>query len=214
MKRVLFTICCVVLIANFANAVPTNVDFQDGPQDPLLVPPMVHELGIGVNGSSGQQGPFPANEEIDAYDEETEITSCTEPPYDDPQIPNVLVTMTNLTHVDWQEVWYVADPETTLTNYDGWVNGELAFKIDSVGVNKPLVYESIIPDNIFQAGEVWEFIIQDYQNAAGGPASALDSIGVPSPGYPPSTGSIIAIPEPVTMMLLLAGVPGLVRRKK
>ncbi len=212
MRRVLLTICCVLLVANFAAAVPTEVDFQDGPQDPLFVPPIVHELGIGA--SSAQPGPFPPNEEIAAYDEPTDETACIEDPQDDPSIPNALVTMTNLTGIDWEEVWYVADPETTLTNFDGWVNGQLAFKIDKVGVNTPLVYESKIPDNIFQAGETWKFIIQDYQNSLGGPASALDSIGVPSPGYPPSTGSIIAIPEPVTIVMLLLGVSGLVRRKK
>ncbi len=206
MERVLVTIGCVLLIVNLASAIPTNVDFQDGPQDTLFVPSMVHELGTGPN--------FPPEEEISASDTETEQTACSEDPPDDPQIPNALVTIQNLTGIDWTDVWYVADPETSLTNYDGWINGSLAFKIDSIGVNKPLVYESKIADNIFQSGEVWQFIIQDYANSAGGPPSALDSIGVPSGGYPPSTGSIIAIPEPVTIIFLLLGLSGLVRRKK
>ncbi len=214
MEKIVLTICCVLLVANFALAVPTEINYQDGPQDPLMVPPLVHELGIGVNGATGQQGPFPPNEEIDAFDELTDETACIEGPEpDDPNIPNALVTITNLTTTNWDEVWYVADQETTLTNYDGWVNGNLAFKIDWVGVNKPLVFESIAMDNIFQAGETWKFIIQDYQNGPGGPPSALDSIGVPSPGFPPSTGSIIAIPEPMTIGLLLIGFAGLLRRR-
>ena len=59
----------------------------------------------------------------------------------------------------------------------------------------------------------WDFILDDYIDfAAGGPASALNSIGIgdSSPAGPPSTGSIIAIvPEPGTASLLTLGFLGL-----
>lgn len=38
----------------------------------------------------------------------------------------------------------------------------LAFKTDSIGANQPLISESLIADNIWQAGEVWEFVLQAY----------------------------------------------------
>jgi len=196
----------VLVVAIPASAMPTDVSFQDGPQDPLVVPPVVDELGWAP--------PFPPDEEIISQDTPTEETACFDGS-DDPAVLNQLVTMTNLTGQTWVEVWYVADPETSITNFDGWINGEEAFKIDNVGINRPLVFESIAVNNIFEVGETWMFIIQDYTNAAGGPPSAFDSIGVPTPGFPPSTGSIIAIvPEPATISLLGLGVLCLIRRRR
>ena len=152
--------------------------------------------------------------------QETTLTACTEFPYDDPLIPNVLVTITNVACCDSCPLWYVADPETTLSNYDGWISNaglcddEEAFQIDHVGVNQPLVYESMGWNNLFEPGEVWEFIIQDFQNGMGGPPTPFDSIGIASlsGGWPPSTGSIVT-PEPGTMALLAIGSLALLRRR-
>ena len=120
-----------------------------------------------------------------------------------------------MTNSFWSEINYVADPVTTLQNYDGRVNGELAFWIDNIGINVPLTYESLNQNLIFEPGETWTFVIQDYMNALGGPASAFDSLGVPSAGWPPSTGSIVAlVPEPETMLLLALGSLTLYRRKR
>ena len=221
MKR-LITICVIIGVLFAANstslAVPTNVFSQDLPeQDPLLVPQFVHELGTGAD--------FPQNESIVATDILTQLTACPNYPYDDTAIPNVLVTMTNLTGIDWTDVWYVADGidpfsplETAITNYDGLVNDALAFRIDYFGINRPLVSESLAPDGVFQAGETWEFIIQDYVNVLGLAPSALASVGVPSPslavGEFTSSGSIIAVPEPATIALLGLGALSLRRRKR
>ena len=147
----------------------------------------------------------------------TEYTPCSEPGnFDDPAIPNFEVRMTNMTTMDFRDVWYVADLETSITNFDGWVNDGRAFKIDSIGFNKPLVFESNpFLNDIFEAGESWSFVIQDY--TSGGPASFFYSIGVGfmSPAGPPSTGSIIAIPEPATMTLVaLGGIGVLLRRRR
>ncbi len=194
-----------LLLASPAGAVPTSLtSFDTPPCDVLVVPLVVDELGVG----------FPPDELISATDSLTNLTACSTAP--DHPAPNALVTMTNLTPTDFAEVWYVADPETFLTNVDGIAAGMLSFKIDAVGVNMPLVFESILFDGIFAAGETWEFIIQDYANTLGLPPSALASIGVPSAGDFISSGSIIAIPvpEPSTALLLGLGLFGIAVKQR
>jgi hypothetical protein len=130
----------------------------------------------------------------------------------------VQVRITNRTGIDWYNgVYYVADPETSLSNVDeyvgqvGYPTPRAAFRIDAVGENTPLVSESIAADGVFQNGESWEFVIQEYRNSAGGPADKLDSLGVAgaSAGYPPSTGSIIVVPEPAWGFVPMAGIAAL-----
>ena len=103
------------VLAGSASAVPVSVTHSNlaGPCDPLSVPDNVHELGLGP--SSG--GPFPTNEEIAASDIPISgDLACVM------SFANPLVTMTNLTGTDWEDVWYVADPETTILNFDGLVS--------------------------------------------------------------------------------------------
>jgi hypothetical protein len=170
----------------------------------------------------GFSPPFPLDERLEAVPTFTNIPAC--PPMDNPAIPNALVVMTNLTVPPraFRDVWYVRDRETTLTNIDGLAAMpglplQPAFKIDTVGVNVPLIFESFVADGIWAPGEAWHFIIQDYSNLLGLPPSLYDSIGVPSLMSPPSSGSIIAIevPEPTAacmmalpLMALLAGRRG------
>ena len=216
MKATLLTICVLLMLAPNASALLMDVHFEDLPeQDPMpFGPQLVHELGTGAL--------FPHEELIQAGDDITDQTACPDPPGDNPAIPNALVYMTNLTPTKWTDVWYVADgidpfvpAETSLTNYDGLVNGALAFKIDYYGINRSLVFEDMNPDGIFEPGETWAFIIQDYQNVFGLAPSMLGSPGVPSPGEQfMSSGSIIAIPEPATLALLGAGVLLLRRRRQ
>jgi hypothetical protein len=145
-----------------------------------------------------------------------------------------VVSIRNLSGIDWAEVWYVADQETTISNYDGEANDvnfaplREAFRIDhSVsdpgGSHHALIAESGLFDGIWQNGETWDFILQDYFNSAGLLPSAIDSIGVGdastnTAGFVSSSGSIIAIaqvPEPTTCLLLLVGLAttALQRRK-
>lgn len=207
----------LLLFPSLSWALPTEVVYNDVEHcDPLVVPRFVDELGIA-----------PAfldlpDELIAAVSTDTQLAAC---PTDSPDIPNKLVDMTNLTPTAWAEVWYVADPfiediavsGTSISNFDGVVDGApftgvfgQAFRIDSVGVNRPLIFESIAANGIFEPGEIWRFIIDDYVNTGGLLAHEFDSFGVggASIGGPPSSGSIIAIPvpEPGTFVLLFVGL--------
>jgi len=210
-RRLLFCAGVALLLAGPAGAVPTSVTSVDVPPcDALLPPPAVDELGTAPAFS-----PFP-DELISA------VATLGNPACLSTDLhgtaPDALVLMTNLTTVSFTDVWYVADPEETfLTNVDILVNGAEAFKIDYLGVNVPLVFESILADAIFVPGETWHFIIQDYSNVFGLPPSALGSIGVPSAVAVPdgSSGSIIAIvPEPSTALLLGLGLVGIAVRQR
>ncbi len=220
-KTILMLSAILMFVTVPAMAVPVDVYSDDGPQDPLWIEGPVHELGDW----------FPPDELIESSWEFTDITACIDGPvYDDPAIPNILVSMFNFTYTYWEDVHYVADPDTTISNYDGWIgnmgmgDAQYAFRIDYVGVNTPLFFESMNPDNIFEPGERWDFIIQDFQhpqftlatNWTQGTPTPFDSIGIAgaSAGWPPSTGSIIAVPEPMTMSLLvLGGIGALLRRR-
>ena len=94
------------------------------------------------------------------------------------------------------------------------VNGEDAFRIDAIGVNIPLIAEvGGVLAGVFEPGETWTFVLQDYANTLGISPAFLGSFGVPTPGASAgagmassSSGSIIAIPEPASLSLLAFGV--------
>ena len=178
MKHSIVTILIVLFAGTTALAYPVTVDYTDGPQDPLVVPNFVHELG-----TSPAFDLFP-EELIEATDTLIDLTVCFDPDTpDDLAVLNTLVTMTNKTNIAWKDVWYVADwDSTTHSNFDGFVFGAgsplpgTAFHIDSklnnpLDIHTPLIAESGLLNDIFEPGETWQFVIQDYFNTLGKPAS-------------------------------------------
>ena len=151
--------------------------------------------------------------------------------------PNVIIAITNMTDRYFSDLYYVGDVnedntyQTTFTNYDECVADitpvhnmnapGLAFKIDRFGENQPLIFESILNDNIFAPGETWHFIIQEYSNTSGIAAYKLGSAGPPPYGAIAqassmniaSSGSIIT-PEPSTIFILSLGLGTIMLRKK
>ena len=226
----------VSLIAAPAFAVPVRVVHDDLSTecDPLFIPQLVDELGIGHSGgATGVTGPFPKDEEISAKSYEDYKPVC--PTSDDPDIADAIVDITNLTQParSFKALWYVGNPTTSLSNVDGEVfqagfpNGRgLAFRIDTRGHNRPLISESIKADGIFEPNETWRFVIQDYDagTAVGGVAGGaadFTSIGVAGGSLAHgdrSTGSIIGIPipEPTSLGLLMLGTMGAIifRRRR
>ncbi|QDS98069.1 PEP-CTERM sorting domain-containing protein [Adhaeretor mobilis] len=228
----LLSLAAVFAVTSQASAVPTPMIHIDTPGDcdPLFIPDDVHEIGDMIE--------FPTDESLFSTDQgPTSLAPC--PLQDDPSVLNRVVEIRNTSGIDWHEVWYVADEETTITNYDGEANHGIpglapaheAFRLDHkvsdpAGSHHPLIFESMTFDGIWAAGEVWRFILQDYSNTLGLPANAISSIGVgsvsstPATGIIDSSGSIIAvtatIPEPLSGTLLLFGFVGLgvtVRRR-
>jgi hypothetical protein len=204
MRRVLL-LAAVGLAVNSARAFPLIVNQLELPaQDDWLIPERVHEVGV-----IPAFAPYPEETITSETLGETSFVPC--PANYFPGLPNMLVRMVNTTGNDWKQVYYVADGPLELTfvsNFDELV-GEgfpwLAFKIDSVGENTPLVFESIAQDNIWEAGEEWRFVLQNYFNSWDGPPSAFGSLHIASlsVGDRTSTGSIL-VPEPAWGFVAMA----------
>ena len=203
----------LALLAGTAGANPVQGNYVDGPHcDVHGNLQAIEELG---------EGPlFPTDELISTVWTLTNQTACVMT--DDPNFPNVLVEMTNLSGKYWNNLFYVADIDTAISNTDGFADSAAApgvfgeaFRIDALGSNRNLVFESIAADGIFEPGEIWGFIIQDYANAAGLPPSfgSLDFAGGSSFG-PDSTGSIVQFVVPAPGSFALLGLGGLVSIKR
>lgn len=171
----------------------------------------------------GHMPPFDQDEWIETSAQQTALVAC---PGSDGTQANWLVTMTNLTDRYWSDLFYVADwTETVFSNVDGdaddfaapdhWYR---AFRIDSVGLNRPLVFESLTPDDVFEPGETWQFIVDDYSNIFGLAPDAFNSLGFAgaSFGDPVSSASIVQflVPSPGVLGVLGLGGLGAIRRRR
>lgn len=216
MKRMhLFLVAALVisiLPAVLANPVQVYTE-PDPRQDNWALNGEVEELGVG----------FPPDENIFAQEIPWDGHIPCPQDYGGNFSANVQIEIINLTEKDWEELYYVADggefpgAGTQLSNVDEMVGDvsvpgtKEAFKIDAVGANTPLVYESMNLDGVFEAGETWHFVIQEYANFTWNglgytqlPADALGSLGVAyaSANDMVSSGSIVAIPEPSAVVLI------------
>ena len=212
--KITIALTSLFLAAGLASANPVDGWYYDVPTcDNHGGQRAVEELGIFV---------FPEDELISTEFWETSQPAC--PMSDNAQMPNYIVEMLNLSGRFWDNLFYVADPETGISNVDGlaWsVNAQgidtQSFRIDDFGNNKPLIFESGAIPNVFEPGEVWQFIIQDYTNAAHPPHifGSLDFAGASNPTQL-SSGSIVQFVVPVPGSLALLGLGGLVivRRRR
>jgi len=164
----LLAVTSLLLLVNQAFAVPVDVAFIDTPEcDPLFIPDNgVHEIG--------DFSVFPAGEQLGSQDLGSTSQSPCLTSADDPSIPNMVVDIRNLSGIAWEEVWYVADSATTISNVDGEANQlpfsplQEAFRIDNdikdpLGVNHPLIFESMTADGIWEIGVSWQFIFGLHQ---------------------------------------------------
>ena len=172
--------------------------------DPLVIgsAPSADELGFAFT--------FPAGEQIAFSSVDTTLSAC--PTVDLPTIVNKLVSVTNLGSVAIPGLYYVANGGSTpgiFSNFDGYVNGALAMAIDNVGINRPLVSESMTANGIFEPGETWQFIVQDYVAAV-----PVDSFYSPATVGGTDTLPSIIVPEPSGAALSLLGGLLLLRRRR
>jgi len=220
-----------------ANAHPVNVESQARDQfvcDPIFLPSGdYHELGVA--------GAFPQDEAIsvDSFDTDGS-SSCQGTIFDDPGIENTLVQIRNDSNFSYFDLWFVAgeipilDPPFELdafANVDAIVAEvgsvfNLALRIDDIGSNTPLVFESGAADGIFDPGEIWGFVVVDWRfdpflDGQGLGRVFIDTIGLLD--EPAPTASIIGrrldslgVPEPGTLALFGIGLVGMgvMRRRR
>lgn len=157
---------------------------------------------------------FPADERISSKLLDTTTYIPCPIDHNDEGPANVLVEIINQTNRTFNEVYYVADTGTSLTNVDEFVADaktptvfEPAFKIDDFGLNTPLFFESGSIPNVFEPGETWEFVIQNFSGQGGRGPVPFDTLGIAgSSGSGLSTGSIIAVPELSTVTSIFFGL--------
>ncbi len=194
------------MLAAPASAVITPVAGADTPPNDVLALlfPTMDELG--------DPGVFPLGERI--LHATLGATALIAAPATNGPAANFLVEITNLQPFSLYNVHYTCNPGTGFSNIDGTINGLIAFKLDYAGVNIPLVFESMTPDAIFETGETWRFIVDDYASGVG-PPDGFFGIGVPDGAGPPSSVNLVAdlVPEPGSMGLLALGALAIAGRR-
>ena len=212
MKKMI-TILAILGLASSAIAHPVEVYtfWMDPIQDDWELDGWVEELGTTTS--------FPGDELIDAWDIDWQGHIPCPSEYEGNGA--VQVAIQNRTERTFDELYYVSDPETTLTNVDEWVGQvgdpetQESFRIDRAGENTPLVFESNPFNPAFEPGEIWEFVIQEYSNTLGVSPANFASLGIAGFSGAPnisSSGSIIT-PEPASIALLSLGL-ALIRKRK
>lgn len=170
----------------------------------------------------GDPSAFSPTQWIDHAATFTDLSACAMT--DDPTKPNALVVITNLTSRTLDNLFYVGDPEVRFSNVDGEGVGAgtptipgLAFRIDSFGMNKNLIFESGVFNGLLEPGETWQFIVQDFESASGTGPDLFYSVGMAgdSIGITNSSASIVRmVPTPGSVALIGLGGLAAARRRR
>lgn len=157
----------------------------------------------------GEAPLFPGNEQIEAGNFDEAPTTCVA--NDDTNLNDFEIRITNTSPNSWRDLFFVADAGILFGNADGVVvvggNALLAFRIDAVGVNRPLIGGDEGVPGRFEPGERWDFLVTNW----GSPIPpTFGSLGVPSGPIPAdlSTASIVARCAPGSVLPAVAQIDG------
>lgn len=200
-------------------AVPVNGLYIEDPRcDIIPTQQLPHELGEVTS--------FPLIQSFFSTVKSTTTFVCVP---DDLVVNDWEVEIRNTSNIAWTNLFFVANLGMTVGNSDGLVMDVVnapgvvadAFRIDAVGANNNLIFESSVADGIFAPGESWRFLVTNFMNTNGTtPPPLFNSPGLFGGSAPviaafPDTASILAtpVPEPTTWGVLGLGAAGLFLRR-
>jgi len=205
---------------NSAHAVPVVGQYlEDARCDTLPNQALRDELG--------QLTVFPINESIEVTTQATTNTVCVP---NDGLANDWNVQIRNVSGKAWQDLFFVVDSGATLGNSDGTIRDAVgapnifsdAMRIDSLGLNNNLFFESGPVNGIFDIGETWRFNVSNFNNATAAGGFQPPILVTPgkfsgsSPlGSSNGNSSILAnpVPEPATVSIVLGATAALLMRR-
>jgi hypothetical protein len=209
------TLALTLILASDALANPITATMNPAGCDAVKLV-LTEELGRGASNPYGPPGPFPIGEEIRLQTAASGGTDCgiTQ--------SGIIVTLTNLSANSYEDLVFVAADGVALLNADGSILAGRplhALRIDRTGINRPLLSESMSPDEVFQPGEIWQFLVisPGYSAIASsvGPGLGGNTLGIGSADVPPipyhgnrdfSILANLSVPEPGAALLLASGL--------
>lgn len=205
-------------VINSAHAVPIVGQYlEDARCDTIPNQQLRDELG--------QLTVFPLNESVEVITQPTTVTVCVA---NDGLANDWNVQIRNVSGQAWQDLFFVVDAGATLGNSDGTIRDVVgaptiftdAMRIDSLGLNNNLFFESGPVNGIFDVGETWRFNVSNFNNnAAVNQPPILVTPGKfagSSPlGSSNGNSSILAnpVPEPGVISLLIGASSALLLRR-
>ena len=207
-------------VTQTSNAVPINGRYVDDARcDPQPNISLTHELGL--------ISPFPINEALEITFQPTQNVVCVA---QDGLANDWNVQIRNLSGIAWQDVHFVSDFGAPFGNADGVIEDLIgapnvfsdAMRIDSLGINNNLFFESGPANNILDVAETWRFNVSNFMAAS--PAGGFQPPIFITPGKfagsspfgtTNGTASILAnpVPEPTTSVILVGAAVALMMRR-